>query len=131
MERAARGDEGDLYPWGNEWVPGFSNSKENSMGDTTPVDYYSESFSPHGVMDMVGNVWEWTGDQYKIYPYKGPYPFEDFETFITIRGGDWCNDLKDTGASIRMMLLPEECGSSVGFRCASSIIKIKNRVDDL
>jgi formylglycine-generating enzyme required for sulfatase activity len=70
-EKAARGDDGRLYPWGNEWDSSRGNfiQAEDSPGrplDTsdetwkTPVDAYPTGVSPYGVWDMVGNVAEWT-----------------------------------------------------------------------
>jgi len=68
-------------------------------------------------MDMLGNVWEWTSDYY----FKEPgvtFDHPDPEREITIRGGDWHNELKEIGADIRMYIFPLEYGSTVGFRCA-------------
>jgi hypothetical protein len=68
-EKAARGTDGRLYPWGNEWDPSRGNFIENedapgrppkSFGWKTPVDGYPAGASPYGVWDMAGNVAEWT-----------------------------------------------------------------------
>jgi formylglycine-generating enzyme required for sulfatase activity len=60
-EKAARGTDGRIYPWGSTWQSGkFCNTKEAGIGGTTPVDQYSMGVSPFGVWDMSGNVWEWT-----------------------------------------------------------------------
>jgi formylglycine-generating enzyme required for sulfatase activity len=70
-EKAARGVDGRLYPWGNEWDPSRGNFIQSrdapgrppkTSGQTwkTPVDAYPEGGSPYGVWDMVGNVAEWT-----------------------------------------------------------------------
>lgn len=69
-EKAARGTEGRIYPWGDEWDPTKLNSEELGPGDTTPVGQYSPNGdSPYSVADMVGNAWEWTKSWYKPYPY--------------------------------------------------------------
>jgi len=74
-EKAARGDDGRLYPWGKEWDREKTNSFESNHGCTTPVNYFPSGSSPYGVTDMLGNIWEWTEDLYFPYPYKGPYPY--------------------------------------------------------
>ena len=62
-EKAARGTDGRIYPWGNEWDPTRLNSLEGGPEDTMPVGHYSPGGdSPYGVADMAGNVWEWCTD---------------------------------------------------------------------
>jgi len=93
-EKASRGEKGFVFPWGNEWDPQRLNNYEVS-GDTvrgtgtTPVDEYSpEGDSPFGVVDMAGNVWEWTSDWYSeeeyyrhLDPLSNSYPYiEDADT---------------------------------------------------
>lgn len=67
-EKAARGEAGRFYPWGNEYSSGYANIDETKtkvgsgyLKQTSTVGIYPpESASPYGVMDMAGNVWEWT-----------------------------------------------------------------------
>lgn len=58
-QRAAQGESENLYPWGNEWDQSKCNTEEAGLGFTTAVTKYSEGSSPFGVMDMMGNVFEW------------------------------------------------------------------------
>jgi len=58
-EKAARGDKGNTYPWGNQPTPAKCNVRETGVGRTTPVGLYRSGASPYGVYDMSGNVWEW------------------------------------------------------------------------
>jgi len=61
-EKAARGTDGRLYPWGNQFDPGRCNSSESGLYATTSVFRYENGRSPYGCLDMVGNVFEWTND---------------------------------------------------------------------
>jgi formylglycine-generating enzyme required for sulfatase activity len=61
-EKAARGTDGRIYPWGNEWDETKLNSRDSGPGDTTPVGQYSPGGdSPYGAADMAGNVLCWNG----------------------------------------------------------------------
>ena len=62
-EKAARGTDGRLYPWGNAWDPSrgnFTRDEERWPDKTSPVTAYPSGQSPYGVMDMLGNTYEWT-----------------------------------------------------------------------
>ena len=60
FEKAARGDAGMAYPWGDIYEPDKLNSADKGPGDTTPVGTYTTGASPYGVLDMAGNVFQWT-----------------------------------------------------------------------
>ena len=94
-EKAARGSNGLIYPWGNTWDASVVNSSESGLQKTTPVGSYPKGASPYGAMDMAGNVWEWCATQWQK-PY--PYQLEDeWQTayleanadYRVIRGGGW------------------------------------------
>jgi len=59
-ERAARGDEGRVFPWGDRWDPQRLNSEAAGVRGTTLVGHYVNGASPHGMLDPVGNVFQWT-----------------------------------------------------------------------
>ena len=77
-EKGARGTDGRIYPWGNEWDAKRCNSSEGTKGGTTPVDAYPNGASPYGLLDMTGNVWEWCST---IWDEK-PYPFQVQDEWI-------------------------------------------------
>lgn len=79
LEKAARGIDGRVYPWGNEWQNDHCNTGESGIGATTPVGRYSPwGDSPYGCVDMASNVWEWTQSLYK-----------EGEDRRGLRGGSW------------------------------------------
>jgi formylglycine-generating enzyme required for sulfatase activity len=96
-EKAARGTDGRVYPWGDEFDKDKCNSRESGIGDTTPVGGYSpEGDSPYEVADMAGNVWEWTSSLYKAYPYDPEDGREDpeAEEARVLRGGAFHHSLR-------------------------------------
>jgi formylglycine-generating enzyme required for sulfatase activity len=119
-QRAAQGDDGRDYPWGDD-APGSHHCNWNRLVDeTTPVTHYPEGASPYGVLDMSGNVWEWclTGwDTGTITPGNGEARL--------LRGGSWSSDsrlsLRATNRSPKdpnARLSPGYRNHvTVGFRC--------------
>jgi energy-coupling factor transporter ATP-binding protein EcfA2 len=61
-EAAACSHDGRAYPWGQTFELANANTAESDLGQTTPVDLYSDGVTPEGVWDLLGNVWEWTND---------------------------------------------------------------------
>lgn len=92
-EKAARGADGQIYPWGDKWDKSRTNTFDGGPGTATPVGSYPNGASPYGVQDMVGNVWEWTSTTSHPYPYQASDGREnlDPETFKVLRGGSWLN----------------------------------------
>jgi formylglycine-generating enzyme required for sulfatase activity len=110
-EKAARGDDGRIYPWGEDWQDGkYCNNWEAKVRGTTPVEKFKAGASPFGVRDMVGNVWEWTASE-----DQGPY-------MHVLRGGSW-RSFGQFAVRItqRDSLAPGDSRDDIGFRCARSV----------
>ncbi len=117
-EFAARGKEGRLYPYGNEWKPRFSNAREVGLEEPQPVGSYPEGVSPFGIFDMAGNVAEWVADDYKPYPNSsGPVD----EGNKIIRGGGFKVFAREQTATDRFFDHPNVMYDFIGFRCAKSV----------
>ena len=119
-EKAARGTDGRIYPWGNNWDANRVNAKESGYRATTIVGSFPAGASPYGVMDMAGNVAEWTSDWYKAYPgsdFSSPYFGEKYRV---IRGGGWFSDQELVRTTERSASSEELRNDDVGFRCARS-----------
>ena len=93
-EKAARRTDGRIYPWGDQWDASRCNAWEGGKRDTAPVGAYPRGASPYGVLDMAGNVWEWTSSLYKPYPYDPRDGREDPEADgrRVLRGGSFYSD---------------------------------------
>jgi len=123
-EKAARGTDGRIYPWGNIFDASKLNSSEGKRGDTTSVGSYSAGASPYGIMDLAGNMWEWVADWYdgKYYsssPRSNP-PGSSSGQFRVLRGGAWYDNQDLVRAAFRFVDLPTITNDVFGFRCARS-----------
>jgi formylglycine-generating enzyme required for sulfatase activity len=129
-EKAARGDDGRLWPRGNDWDPARANCRPDGPGTTTPVGQYSPAGdSPYGAADMAGNVWEWCrslwgddpGKPSFGYPYHADDGREDLERggLRILRGGSWRNDNPGVlRCAFRYRRYPDDRHDAVGFRIA-------------
>jgi formylglycine-generating enzyme required for sulfatase activity len=121
-ERAARGLAGRRYPWGNEFSAGLCNCVETGLGQTSSVGQFSPAGdTPEGLVDMVGNVWEWTNSLFRPYPYNPADGRESREAagFRVLRGASWRNDATVTHNLVRLDG-DFKFFNNVGFRCAAS-----------
>jgi formylglycine-generating enzyme required for sulfatase activity len=102
-EKAARGTDGRIYPWGDLFDKAHCNTKESDIVATTPVGSYPSGASPYGVQDMAGNVCEWTSSQFRRYPYNIADGREDADSTCNrvLRGGSWDNDAGLARAAFR------------------------------
>ncbi|MCO5191917.1 MAG: formylglycine-generating enzyme family protein [Anaerolineae bacterium] len=105
-EKAARGINGRLYPWGNEWCDRRCNTAESGIHHTTHVGRYSPAGdSPYGCVDVSGNVWEWTATRDNSH-----------DRAYVLRGGSWYNDQSDAHVTARIAHNPLGWYPVVGFR---------------
>jgi len=125
-EKAARGDSGNIYPWGNTWAINKSNHPYKGSTGTEPVGSYPNGKSPYGLHDMSGNVWEWVDSFYLPHPgnniNRGEYGMDK----RVLKGGSWFDCLSyGCGLSAptfnRSFFTPEVKNNSFGFRCAKSL----------
>jgi formylglycine-generating enzyme required for sulfatase activity len=136
-EKAARGTDGRIYPWGNKWdASKCANGVRERLNGTMPAGSYPAGASPYGAMDMAGNVWEWCADWFDPNYYKnapsrnpsGPSKAVEFTTPISgkvtgarvLRGGSWSFNL-DCGCQCarRYCNAPDfRSYYYFGFRCA-------------
>jgi formylglycine-generating enzyme required for sulfatase activity len=117
-EKAARGTEGFVYPWGNEWTTGKANTEESGYRGTTIVGSFPDGASSYGVMDMAGNVSEWTTDWYEAYPGSTFTSGYFGKKYRVIRGGGWFSDAKLVRTTERSCSSIDLHNDDVGFRCA-------------
>jgi len=117
-EKAARGADGRVYPWGSEWGDSKANTAELDLKNTTAVGRFPEGASPYGVLDMAGNVWEWCGTLYQPYPYAANDGREDptTEGWRVLRGGSWSDEHRNARCAFRYGFDPAGRYSDTGFR---------------
>lgn len=125
-EKAARGLDGRIFPWGNEWDPNRVSGENVCTGETTPVGSFSpQSDSPYKIVDMAGNTFEYCNSAYKKYPYVADDGREDqsAENRKVIRGGPtmiegWWDVLR---CAVRHSAAADKPGKRCGFRVAMSV----------
>ena len=117
-EYAARGPNGFVYPWGNDWQVTLAVIRENSHGRTAVVGEHPGGASWVGAQDMSGNVWEWTKSFYRAYPYKANDDKESTvaSTARVARGGSWFYSRINARAAYRQDFDPNLHFSYLGFR---------------
>lgn len=128
-EYAARGPNGNLYPWGNQLPSSQLANLDNYVGDTRPVDSYPAGVSYFGLYNMSGNVWEWVFDWYQADYYQtntnwvnpsGPDSgdIKSGERLKSGRGGAYWISLGGSSPGFRDWYQAAWTGSAVGFRCS-------------
>lgn len=112
-QRAAQGDDERKYPWGDDFDTSKANTYQSRVKRTSPVTAYPDGASPFGVMDMVGNVWEWCLTDFKTGSH------ELVSTDRVIRGSSYMLSSNDNGLASRDHTRPDHWYNIYGFRiCA-------------
>jgi len=137
-EKAARGTDGRLYPWGETAPTGSlvnfadinlaeawaDNEVDDGYRSTAPVGEFPMGASPYGVHDVAGNVWEWVADCYDETYYRNQIdlnplgPEQSANCRHGVRGGSFLSTARNIRAAFRFGYAPDTTASDLGFRCA-------------
>jgi formylglycine-generating enzyme required for sulfatase activity len=132
-EKAARGTDGRMYPWGNQWDSKRANTAEGRRGKLAPVGSYGTGKSPFGASDMAGNAWEWVADWYDEKYYlnspsrnpKGP----GTSRWKVMRGGSWYSNEGPARTADRGPRYLVD-GWYAGFRCAAEPAAVLPKIQE-
>lgn len=124
-EKAARGEDERLYPWGDRWDSANANMEESGYGDVLPVGSFPAGASPYGVLDMAGNAAEWVADYfdpdyYTFAPDHNPLGPSKVLDHV-LRGGSWASPPRHAQTFFRDSSHSVDPNQRVGFRCALSL----------
>ena len=125
-EKAMRGTDGRLWPWGDQEQPDGANwaRVQDGYEASAPIGTFQNDKSPFGVMDGAGNVMEWVADwydetYYKSSPDHNP-PSPEYGTYRVLRGGGYTTAGGDVRITSRSKMMQDFRDETIGFRCANS-----------
>lgn len=122
-EKAARGTDGCIYPYGNDYDPAKANASDTGIDQTSAVGMFPDGASPYGLLDMSGNVFEWCLNAYN-QPENIQLGGSDMRV---LRGGSWFFDQVIARAAYRFSLLPGDRDNlDVGFRLVCRPISLNH-----
>jgi iron(II)-dependent oxidoreductase len=128
-EKAARGGDGRLFPWGetppNERLAVFGRSPVADRPAVVAVDTFDQGQSPYGLRHAAGNAAEWVADWsgidwYRVMPERNP-PGPRTGRYRVVRGGSWRSDPVMLRTATRNAARPDARRDTIGFRCAASV----------
>ncbi len=130
--RAARGDDTREFTWGDKWETArcITGMTTPNLG-ATPVGRLKDGASPYGVLDLIGNVWEWVDSPFTAFPGYKSVPFGSGKksvdlmpsfnsTFKVLKGGSFTSTRAFARIDVRLGKNPAESDASIGFRTARS-----------
>ncbi len=130
-EYAARGKDAgkpgakmNLYPWGDEWIAGLANTKESRLDHPQDVDSNPNGASPYKILNMAGNVYEWTATDFTHYPnsdQKTPREPGYEGIYRVVRGGSFDYPKELAMTTTRVWARPTRKGPRLGCRCAADV----------
>ncbi|MCG8348299.1 MAG: SUMF1/EgtB/PvdO family nonheme iron enzyme [Chloroflexales bacterium] len=126
-EKAARGPDGRIWPWGNTWEDGRCNSEEAGLGRPSPVGSFPGGAGPYGTLDMAGNVWEWCATRWQSnHPWRKPdfgerilYLVFQWVGAFVVRGGASFNEQQHVRGASRSYVIVPRPRLNIGLRVAS------------
>lgn len=110
-QRAAQGDDGRAYPWGNGFDRRRANTEESSLKKVTPAAKYANGASPYAVLDLAGNTWEWC-----LNEWGTGNPTLTGTNERAVRGGSWNNNQQVATCGYRGYQYPDYSNNRFGFR---------------
>ena len=129
-EKAARGTDKRIYPWGNllDFDKRASFGLVTNLGLPSPVGSFPDGASPYGALDMAGNVFEWVSDIYNATYYHSSEPSNPLGPvlgeYAVVRGGSWViKDPAKLKTTYRLANLPSNRDADDGFRCVLPVGK--------
>ena len=116
-EFAARTTDARRYPWGMKWDAAKANTNETGLNRPVEVNYYADAANPFGLLNMAGNVWEWTASEVQSY--------KDASILLApgriIRGGAFYTPKERATTSYRGFAQPDKQATGIGFRCVKDV----------
>jgi serine/threonine-protein kinase len=133
-EKAARGNDQRIYPWGDVWEGERANAAQGNPGLVAVSAYNPKGCSPTGVCNMSGNAAEWIADYYNPNFYadsirslptgailRDPVNWDVAQAGFVVRGGSFKSTAFDVRVSKRLARAGDQAVDDIGFRCAKSM----------